>query len=505
VPSPLGHSSSEEEIAVRQIIRLGFVVALLAAIFAPAAALAQEATPPADATPVAAGAIGPAVGTDVPYYGQDGVKIGTVSVDEIVEPFKEYDGFTSPQRGYHFAVVTVTVTNTGSRPFDLSPSDFIAVDSDGFIASSTYVERGEATATQPDFEYIDALAPGDTASGVVAFEIFSESGIEQVIFWPDFDRLIPIVNLRSEPVVAGDPVSVLDGDGNEMVQVTINGLADPFEGYDQTYAPPRGSRYIMLDVTVANTGPRTLTISPSDFILTDDQGFVIQSAFVSQADQTVPDFPYMDLEPGQEQRGVIVYQLLSGVPVTNVYFGNLYDRLTVLADLSEGAPDLPAGGLPPEDDTGIEDDPAVQATPVASSPECEGLVDWAIGLVGRLTTAGFAVEPLNQDVSLLDAETVRGIADQLTALAEEQANSNPPPAAEELNTFMTERFFQALANATTNLADALESNNPVTALLAQAEAEAVTALFDEGGEADALLQSIEEACPQEIQQLEAGG
>lgn len=499
---------------MRHIVRLGLVIALLASLLGPISTLAQEGTP---TTAVPSG-VGPAVGSAVPYYGQDGVQIGTITVDEIVEPFEDYDEFSTPQRGYHFTLITVSISNTGTRPFEVSPSSFVVIDDEGFIASSAFVGRGTDPAI-PDLEFMEALAPGDSVTGALGFEIFNESAVGQVIFRPVFDRLIPVADLRPAPAVAGEQVPVIGVDGNEMVQVTINAITDPFEDFDPSNAPPRGSRYLMLDVTIVNTSQRVVQAAPSDFILVDDQGFVVQETYISRSDQAVPDLPFQALDPGQEIRGVIGYQLLSGVPVVQILYGDQYERLVVLADLSQGTTPQTAGGaLPEPDDSGSPEptevpdsgalepteEPIDQPTLGASSPACEGLVEWGIDLVTRLSEASAAVQPLRNDVGLLDPVMVRGIADQLTAMGEEQANSDPPPAAEALNTLMTEQFFQALASATNRLADALEMGNTVTALLAQTEAEAVQEVFTEGGEADTLLIALEEECPQETQSLNEG-
>jgi Domain of unknown function (DUF4352) len=472
---------------MRRFLVLGFILAFLGMILAPVGAIAQTGTPAA----VTGGATGPAVGTTVPYIGQDGAQIGTITVNSISEPFEEFDASSPPQRGYHFALVEVTIANTGTRPFEVTPGGFLAIDNEGFVATQTYVYRGEAPEVA-DLTYTDALAPGTELTGMVPYEVFGTSAIERVVYSPSYDRLITLVDQRSALAVPGTPVSVIGSTGQEVAQVTVNAVADPFEGFDEFSAPPRGSRYVLLDVTVKNTGGQVLSVAPTDFWVTDDQGFVLQTAFATRVDVSLPDFDYLDLQPGEEQHGAIVYQLLAGIPVVQVSYGDGYTHLAVVADLSAG-PAGPAGT------------PQAEASPAAvisANPECEGLAEWGLDLLERITEAQQLVAPLQTTPEdQLDPAVIQETADKLAEMGEEQRNSNPPPAAEELNTFMADQFYDPMSSALTKIADALESGNAVTAMVARAEAEEVGALFEDGGEFDTQVNAVIAACPEETQGL----
>jgi hypothetical protein len=264
---------------------------------------------------------------------------------------------------------------------------------------------------------------------------------------------------------------------------------DPFEAYDEFSAPARGSRYVMVDVTIANTGNQLLSTSPNDFIATDDQGFLLQPAFVTSTDPSLVNFDYIDLNPGEEQRGVIYYQLFANIPLEQIVYGDGYTRDIVVADLAAGVPAPPSPVV------------AVTTTAVASSPDCEGLVEWGRDVEARIAsaaalTAGFEENPLN-----LDPTTLREAANQMLTFAQEQRDSNPPPAAVTLNTFLAEEFYSVLATSLTDLAAAIEAGNSAQALLVVANAEELIAVFDGGGQAGVLLDELEAACPNEIEQL----
>ncbi len=466
---------------MRRLIVLSMVFAIIGAAFATTPAHAQ--TDPA--------APGPGFGESVPFFGQDGSPIGSVTIDEIVEPFEAYGSGNEPLRGYYYALVNVTVTNTASRPVSVEPSSFRVFDSDGFQLQSAYLYLTSEDA--PVFlEYTDALAPGDSVSGAVAFQVYSQAPIERIVYSPSFESRVTVLDLRMDLAVAGSPVSIVSSSGSEMAQVTVNGVADPFEGFSDFSAPSRGSRYVMIDVTVENTGSQILSTSPSDFSATDDQGFYLQNAFVSPSDPNIVSFDYLDLAPGETQSGVIFYQVLSGIPIEQITYGDFYTRTVVVADLAAGAPEITITAAATPD-----------VSTLVSSPDCEGLIEWANDLVDRL---GEAVTLTNafDDVATeeLDPVAVRQAAVDLEALGQAQRDSNPPPAAEQLNTFMAEQFYAAMSSATGKIADALETGNSVSALLAIAEAESVMALFESGGQADLLFEELETACPAEFEILE---
>ena len=48
---------------------------------------------------------------------------------------------------------------------------------------------------------------------------------------------VTVVDLRQEYTAAGTPISVIGSSGAEIAQVTVNGIADPFEAYDEFTAP----------------------------------------------------------------------------------------------------------------------------------------------------------------------------------------------------------------------------------------------------------------------------
>ncbi|MBX3068871.1 MAG: DUF4352 domain-containing protein [Thermomicrobiales bacterium] len=427
-----------------------------------------------------------AIGSPVPFYSVDGNQIGTITINEVVDPFEEFDTYYEPQRGYHYVAIDLTVANGSQRPIEVDPYDLVMVDSDGFVSNGSSMSlNSESTATL--LEYTDALAPGTEASGLVVFEAFSGTSISRILFSPNFDVTTTIADLRTEQVAAGTPVSIVGSSGSEIARVTINGVGDPFDAYDDYSAPPRGSRYVAVDVTVANLSNSTLSTSPSSFYATDDLGFLLDQPWVTTTDPGLVSFDYLDLAPGEEQRGLVYFQVLEGIPIVQIVYGDGYSRSSVVADLALGAPALAAQPT---------------AVPVPSSPDCEGLVAWGSGLLTRLLSANALIATF-EDVEPADLDPValREASAQFETLAQETRDSNPPVAAVALNTFFADQFFEVLADATEQIAIALENNDPASAQVAIDMAETAMAAFEGEGEASVLLEQLETACPNEIDQL----
>lgn len=472
---------------MKRFVLVGLMLALLGTITSPVAVSAQD---PSSGD----------LGTPTPIYGIEGSQLGTITIDEFIDPAPGVDPSYVPIRGYHYAAVVVTIENTASRPFEVNPTAIQVVDSEGFIAQQSFVSVIEADAPVV-LEYLDALAPGTSVTGAIYVEMYNESDMERIVYSPDFQISLPVADLRSGLAASGSPASIIGPDGTEMAQATLHSMADPWEGYDEFSAPDRGSRYVMLEVEFVNMSDQVLTSTPNDFIAVDEQGIVLDPAFVTASDESLTPFDYVDLEPGASQHGYIWYQVFSDIPLIQLSWGDRFQRNVVVADLGPDAPPVPAPELQTQAATPVSDDTST-TTDIASSPECEGLVDWAITMVDNIGTSAVLVEPLREDFDNLDPQEIRDIADELRVMAQQQRDSSPPPAAEPLSELLAESYYEAMANTTDKLADAVESGNTATALIVTAEAEAIAAIFDDGAEADAIFDDLEAACPAEIDILD---
>src|SRR5690606_38133342 len=72
-------------------------------------------------TILAASIEAPAIGSPVDIVGEEGNVIGSVTIDEFIDPLTDVDPSYQAQRGYHHAGAVVTLENTGSRASSVDP------------------------------------------------------------------------------------------------------------------------------------------------------------------------------------------------------------------------------------------------------------------------------------------------------------------------------------------------------------------------------------------------
>src|SRR5262249_61108227 len=196
-----------------------------------------------------------------------------------------------------------------------------------------------------------------------------------------------------------------------------------------------------------------------------EQRLLSYQTFTSRtADATAanPDFQGGDIASGASMSGAIGFQLLNGTNVASVvYAPSTYDQQVIVGEPGAGgSPQVKPTPRPTTRATPTE--AAATAVASASAADCAGVVPWAQGTLGRLSQVGTIVAPIsalaNQPNATVDPTSTRQIATQLQTLADDQRNSNPPPAAADLNTVVVTAF-QNFADAINKLADAAQATN----------------------------------------------
>jgi hypothetical protein len=140
----------------------------------------------------------PAAGNPVSIIGLDGTEIARITITEVEDPFEDIDPNAAPDRSYRYVLVHLAVENTGSRPFLAASNSVSLQDADGFLYPQTFLPRSEEQiAADPDFPNGE-IAPGDTASGVIAFEVLESADLVRVVYQPAFDRLIFLADLTQQ-------------------------------------------------------------------------------------------------------------------------------------------------------------------------------------------------------------------------------------------------------------------------------------------------------------------
>jgi hypothetical protein len=155
-------------------------------------------------------ATGTAQGDVVSYSSAGGTPIADVSVVGVLDPLEDFDASAAPQRGFRYVGVAVSITNTGTRPFNTDPGRFSVSDREGFSYFSFGAYRTpEGEAAFPSLQYTE-VAPGSTAQGIITFELINGATVAEVVFSPNTDRRFRIAEFRegealTPPVLADVP------------------------------------------------------------------------------------------------------------------------------------------------------------------------------------------------------------------------------------------------------------------------------------------------------------
>jgi hypothetical protein len=101
-----------------------------------------------------------------------------VLLSQLVNPAQSADQFTTPDVGSHFVAAVMTITNTsGSAITDFYPDgDTTVIGSDNQSYTSTFDTVSECA----DFNDGSGLAPGESTTGCVAFQIPNNVGVSEV-------------------------------------------------------------------------------------------------------------------------------------------------------------------------------------------------------------------------------------------------------------------------------------------------------------------------------------
>ncbi len=440
--------------------------------------------PPVLAAQEAGSAGEPAVGDTVPFLGPEGSEEARFTVTDLTDPLTDYDAGSPPVAGHHFVLLALAIEATGARPFSLDPNRILLQDSDGYLSSPTSISRGDvATPELPAGE----IAPGDQVSGVLGFATLNDVSLARVLYQPQRERLLVLAELGASAPALGESLSLRGPDGADLVRLTATELADPFEGYDASSPPVRGSHYVLLTVAAENTSPRPFTLDPGAVLVQDADGFVATAQSIYRGEDASPvDLQYGEIAVGEQSEGVIGFSVLNGAPLARILYAPSSDRLVVLADLTAATPaasqataSADAATPPPTEAT-----PALDAgTPTAaigdSTDECAGADVWLDGTLDHIRKAAtMSREDANPD----DLTVLEEHAGDYADLAEAQAAMEVPAAAVEANDAAV-AVFTSYAEAVTQV---VEANGDVDALV-----EGVNAFNDAGTAVNDLLEQLQ--------------
>ena len=153
----------------------------------------------------------------------------------------------------------------------------------------------------------------------------------------------PLAIAQDGPTQPGEEVTFTDPDGIIRGTIAVREVADPFTGYDPSYAAEPGVRYVMLTVTYQAALDQQMDAQPYEIMLQSDDGRLWDSVYVPRpADSTIPDLQPQQLAPDNRISGVITYAVPEDVVIQRVVYQPAYDRLLTLLQLAPGLPRHPA-------------------------------------------------------------------------------------------------------------------------------------------------------------------
>lgn len=302
------------------------VLAFVLSIGTAAGALAQaDATPdagtPASGTPSASGDLAQ-VGDEVPIYSSDtGDEVATITVNDVTDPFEDYDDYSAPARGSRYIAVDYTITNEVPNDSLDSPVYSLGLSSsEGLLLTSTYVGLpNDSNVTELS---TDPILGGESATGTLFYNLPDDTKLGGLYYTGyGYYTLLADLGGTQNPAV-GDDVTVYNANGDEYAAVTVTDYQDPFEDYSEYSAPESGSRVIAATVSLQNLISNDgIDFSQYDFSLQTSTGLLVSSTYVEPADSS-------DLTPledgrvagGDSAEGTIFFVLPEEAEVSGIIF-----------------------------------------------------------------------------------------------------------------------------------------------------------------------------------------
>jgi hypothetical protein len=380
-------------------------------------------------------------GAAVPVTDEEGAAVGTITVTEVVDPFTDFDPAYPPEEGGRYVAVNVAFDADAGNRFEISPYAIVLQDDAGFAWTQASLNLTE-DALIPELSS-QTLGPGSRVTGVVGFVVPEGREPARVLYQPESNRVIPLLDLtEEEPPAVGEPVAIVDSEGGSG-SVTVTEVVDPLQDVDPTQVAPEDGRFVMVTLVYENTSDGRFFVEPYGLLLHDENGNLWSSTSVTRVEETelIPDITSAQLAPGDRLSGAVVFVVPEGTGLAGIYTSPASGQLLQLADLESDSDDAAAGvgagtdegavGTPVATAAGAEvggDDVGAE-TPVVATADgaCSDLEPWLADARERIQRAGaMSLE----DASLEDLDSLAEHVDEYAAMADAQLADEAPPEAE---------------------------------------------------------------------------
>lgn len=441
------------------------------------------------------------VGDTATVVDLDGNDLAEATVEDIIDPFEDFE--QEPEPGLRFISIELTFGNIGEEVIELDPRNIGIVDDSGIIYTDVDVDRTD------DIESLEAMdiEPGDDVTGGLEVGLPEDAAVAQIIWLVDTGIMPTLLN-DAKPVDTGDEVSLFNTDYEEEAVFTVEEVVDEFDDLADDVELNDGFKFVGVTVTIENTGEEEFVPEPGSFFLADTDGvFWTQDASLVRSDDSLDELEDVTddpIAPGDSVTGFLGFGTTDTSEIDYImYLPSDFTRLIHLYDADSGS-----GGDDDASPTAEDDDddngglgPIGKKTPTpededngntGGDEECAGGEEWAKETVQNLNDWSAIFSAL--DPNNLDADELTANAEEIREIADAQAESDYPPAAEELNDAIVAAFEDS-ADALDKIAEGVETGD--TALIGEG-AEEITAVgtsFSDGEVAE-ILADTEEICPE---------
>ena len=144
----------------------------------------------------------------------------------------------------------------------------------------------------------------------------------------------PMTNVPNPQV--GDTVSYISESGSEIARLRVTEIVLEWTEYSEYYVPSPGSQYIAVVVEVTNFGSRgALIVRADDFRVQDIDGFFYTRSWSDAAENAtlIPAESEVGVGPNATEQLVLVYEVLTGVELSHLFWQPEYERLLTIANL----------------------------------------------------------------------------------------------------------------------------------------------------------------------------
>ena len=220
-------------------------------------------------------------------------------------------GYKKAKGGYRWVILDVIIKNKMDEPLDFDVHDIKLRNNDNRIDVYDYSSYGT---NRLDYAFKSTSAPPlpskDTYRGEVAFEVPNNVSNLKMIF--DIERfyveimLVDSQNPDTVPVSDFTPAyKIGEKAKDENIVVTVNSKRETEVIKDRKAEENR--TFLILNITIENTGTDNLSYSPYSFAVQDENGYLFEEHYTTTYLENA--FESGHLQPGQEYQGEISFEI----------------------------------------------------------------------------------------------------------------------------------------------------------------------------------------------------